>query len=517
MSRLELRSSEVAAINVGVNSIETIVQSIIIDLAYLATEDGLLNLINRENHELYTLPPADWPAFSQIKGIYDQIRWLDTNGQERARVDFNNGKPLGVPEHGLQGKGNRYYFTDTIKLSRGEFYLSPLDLNIEHGEIEQPVKPMLRIGTPVFDSKNNKQGIVLLNYLGGRMLQYFDQMMAGTHSQVWIINRDGYWLRGPSDDLEWGFMYQKPEASMGYHYPAAWDTISGTQKGQFEDAQGLWTFNTIYPLKNKLNPGRDSIIQPHLDAREYFWKVVLMLPDNEFQSLSSKAAINISVATTIILGVMFFVSWKLAHTWVRLKGANEEIHQINLRLEHTVLERTLELEEAKKKAEKSARTDELTGLNNLRSFDYFGNAIIEQSRRNEKTFTFIMLDIDFFKKINDTYGHHAGDLTLKAVSNCIIEGIRASDICARIGGEEFGILLPETTARFALIQAERLRQSFSDIVVPYDKSKITLTVSFGIAESCDDDTSIENVRMRADKALYLAKKQGRNRVVLLKS
>ena len=104
-------------------------------------------------------------AARQIK-LYDQIRFLNEQGMEIIRVNYNNGNPFIVPDNKLQNKADRYYFKDSFELDKGKIFVSPFDLNIEGGQIERPLKPMLRFGTPVFDKNGNKKGVLLLNYFG---------------------------------------------------------------------------------------------------------------------------------------------------------------------------------------------------------------------------------------------------------------------------------------------------------------------------------------------------------------
>jgi len=214
----KIHASETAAIQIGISSIKRRVQLISRDLAYLASQERVLKLITNDQQHLDGQILEDWLAFSNTKGIYDQIRLLDIDGQERIRANYNNGKPAGVSREKLQNKGKRYYFTDAIKLNRGEFFISPLDLNIEQGKIEQPRKPMIRIGTPVFDSNGIKRGIILLNFLGKKLLDDFDDVVNKGNSRAWLVNRDGYWLKGASPEFEWGFMFQRPELSMAHHH-----------------------------------------------------------------------------------------------------------------------------------------------------------------------------------------------------------------------------------------------------------------------------------------------------------
>ena len=122
-----------------------------------------------------------------------------------------------------------------------------------------------------------------------------------------------------------------------------------------------------------------------------------------------------------------------------------------------------------------------------------------------------MLDIDRFKRINDTWGHAAGDEAIKAVAKAIRRTVRATDISGRVGGEEFAVLLPESSAEQAAAQAERLRQAVAGLSLRQGADEIPLTCSLGVAER-DGESSLDRLMRRADLALYEAKVQGRNRV-----
>ncbi|MDP6874488.1 MAG: ATP-binding protein [Alphaproteobacteria bacterium] len=344
----KIRASEMTSVQVGVSSIGRVVQSITRDAAYLASQGRLLDELSDATVKADDYLAADWLTFSRTKGIYDQIRLLDANGQERERVNFNNGYPASVPKEKLQNKGKRYYFTDTIKLNRGEFFISPLDLNIEGGEIEIPIKPMIRIGTPVFDRKGQKRGAVLLNYLGDRMLAEFDRTVGANKSRAWLLNSQGYWLKGPSRDLEWGFMHQRPETSLAHRYPATWQRILATEQGQFEDEHGLWTYATAQPLieGQKTSSGTHEAFAPSrsdMESRDYYWKAVLLLPHETYGAAMWRTGVNILAATAIVLAVLLFGCWRLASAWTRQEKAEDEVRRVNQGLEAMVDARTEEL------------------------------------------------------------------------------------------------------------------------------------------------------------------------------
>ena len=163
-----------------------------------------------------------------------------------------------------------------------------------------------------------------------------------------------------------------------------------------------------------------------------------------------------------------------------------------------------------------ARTDPLTGVFNRRQFFESGLQEFSRARRYGNTMSLLMLDIDHFKAVNDTWGHPSGDRVLQALAEIMNSLVREQDCVGRLGGEEFAVILPETDLSGAIASAERLRAAVvqSAIACATDDGKVArVTVSIGIAVSTADDVSFEAVLARADKRLYAAKESGRNCVV----
>lgn len=161
---------------------------------------------------------------------------------------------------------------------------------------------------------------------------------------------------------------------------------------------------------------------------------------------------------------------------------------------------------------KLANTDPLTGLFNRR---VFLERLTQESDRISRlggSAVLLMLDLDFFKNINDNYGHAAGDEVLKQFANVMRHNSRSIDVPARLGGEEFAILLPSTGRKEALIMAERLRKEVGNIAITHPKGTVHITVSIGAALLSEHDTDSEVVLNRADSAMYTAKESGRNQV-----
>lgn len=143
------------------------------------------------------------------------------------------------------------------------------------------------------------------------------------------------------------------------------------------------------------------------------------------------------------------------------------------------------------------------------SIDAFTKAFLE------RLFS-LLLDIDFFKKVNDGYGHPAGDHVLKMIADCLVKLVRRCDIVARYGGEEFGVILPETGVTSAKVLGQRIRRGIEQLKIVYNEQQISVTTSCGVASSEKDmaESTRQSLINKADEALYTAKKEGRNRVVV---
>jgi len=180
-------------------------------------------------------------------------------------------------------------------------------------------------------------------------------------------------------------------------------------------------------------------------------------------------------------------------------------------LHGALAEKIRRLEAATETISRLARTDELTGLHNRRSFNESFTLALSSARRHGHPLSLIIVDLDNFKKVNDTFGHSIGDLVLKEFSNLLKELVRVEDIACRWGGEEFIILLPDTPREAAASLAERIRSTFEKQTC--SAAPLEVTASFGVVQLQKEDDENGLIR-RVDKALYAAKLEGRNRVVV---
>lgn len=162
-----------------------------------------------------------------------------------------------------------------------------------------------------------------------------------------------------------------------------------------------------------------------------------------------------------------------------------------------------------------SRTDSLTGTYSRRHFIERSEEVINLMRRYQRPISLMIADIDHFKAINDNYGHQAGDISLRAFAKVCSEEIRETDILGRLGGEEFGLILPETSINEAKVLAERICKTVNALDIHIDNQTIKLTVSIGLVELCSVDGELDELMRRADLAMYQAKSCGRNQVVSL--
>ncbi|MBD2692245.1 diguanylate cyclase [Anabaena catenula] len=166
-----------------------------------------------------------------------------------------------------------------------------------------------------------------------------------------------------------------------------------------------------------------------------------------------------------------------------------------------------------KKLETLANTDPLTGVWNRRYLLMIAEQEIKRSQRYYLSFAVLLIDIDYFKRINDTFGHSIGDEVIIFMTKTVLSYLRQVDSFGRFGGEEFVVLLPETNINAAIIVAERIRENINNQYIFVGEKKVSITVSIGIASYNSADKTIDTIIQRADKALYQAKNQGRNRVI----
>ena len=187
----------------------------------------------------------------------------------------------------------------------------------------------------------------------------------------------------------------------------------------------------------------------------------------------------------------------------------------DLRLsEQTLTHRLSDIQDLQAKLQEQATRDPLTGLYNRRFLDTIVDREIARCHRDNQYMVVMMIDVDHFKHVNDTYGHPGGDEVLKALSALLLEKARATDVPCRYGGEEFLLLLPGMTADIAMVRANQWRAGFAEKVTLFGEASIQATMSIGVAVYPAHGETLQALTRCADLALYRAKANGRNQVVM---
>jgi diguanylate cyclase (GGDEF)-like protein len=200
----------------------------------------------------------------------------------------------------------------------------------------------------------------------------------------------------------------------------------------------------------------------------------------------------------------------------QVQNRTDVLSKVNAMMHQEIQERQKSAQELQKYAnqlEYLARTDELTQAFNRRHFLQELEKEVDRSKRYKRPLSVLVLDLDYFKDVNDTYGHASGDAVLQTLSAACSSILRTEDVFARMGGEEFGILFPETGSEEAVQVAERIRKLVEHLKVTAENgATIRFTASLGVTSLQEDGQSLESLLQRADRALYAAKEAGRNRV-----
>lgn len=277
-------------------------------------------------------------------------------------------------------------------------------------------------------------------------------------------------------------------------------------------------FGAVVTATDQLVMPATAII-PFLIACMGIAATVIMRPRNSvIQYVTVLILLNISLTLhqkdpqtilSLIVNSFFVVTIALTMSIIRWRSTIVTLEQ-----QRYIEQQNLELEDKNKLLDYSAKHDFLTGLFNRREFIDYAEREIARNSRNANEACGIIIDMDDFKLINDSYGHPTGDLVLQAVATTIKSVLRMIDIPARFGGEEFAVLLPETSEYGGTVVAERIREAIQDLRIRIDSNVIQVTASVGVAALGGAFTSFYKL---ADQALYQAKAEGRNRVVAAQS
>jgi len=604
-----IKENEYLQLDLATKSIVRDLENILPDMEILANESYLQDFVRSDDAINRKKIEKALRTFSRSRRIYKQIRFIDSHGVEKIRIDFDGNKASVMPGRILQNKNDRYYFHASKNLDPGELYVSPLDLNIENNKVVTPYEPTIRFATPVFNQDKLMSGIIVLNYNATNMLEHFDEMLAGSYGHIALLNEEGYWLRSHKKHREWAFMFNK-DIRFDLVHPNEWLDIQTNDKGQIRTDKGLFTYVSIFPLNliggyNKTNSDTDFSAYHHIDPYSYVWKIISDVPDKTLKNILTKEIFGL-IGIVWLIGELIglIASWYLALSYLERKklrkindlhakiydsstdgiiitNINQKIIDINQAFQNicgynrdevignkpnmfssgrhdktfyqtlwttlntkgywegeicnrhkngsiytewiriTAIRNTLgkvtnyislvsDITQKKTTEEqllKHAHHDPLTGAHNRLSFDERLIHDLQLAKRNSSLLAILYLDLDKFKPINDTYGHHAGDVILQNVTDRILNNIRSTDTLARLGGDEFAIILTQLENRQDI---EKISQSLQGAIQAHniiDGKKIYVDVSIGYALYPDDGNTEKELIAKADKEMFKNKRE----------
>lgn len=418
---------------------------------------------------------------------------------------------------------------------------------LDHSPIHAPfVSPLPLIELNTYDEQlflTSTDGLML----NGQIIGYVKTTFYADFIVDLVRDRSGLGTTG-----EWLFAVRHDSGDALFAVPLKYDAQAAFKRRVPKNRTDVPITQALLGNEIIMSYAPDYIEQPVLASTRYIgqldWGLVVKINESEVNELVQETTKVIYLLEVLILilavvvgfSVSLYVSTPLekliAHTdevatgkLVQYSGGNslKEVKELtehfnymiaalkdmNDNLNQKVLERTDALHQANKQLEELSIRDPLTGLHNRRFLHDSLEKEISRAKRYKDDVTCVMLDIDHFKTVNDTWGHDVGDEVLVSVANYLIQSVRDSDIVARMGGEEFCLVLPSTKPESALAFIERLRVDISLIEFEANGECFSVTCSFGVAHLTEDLDTQNQLLKRADQALYKAKTQGRNRVV----
>lgn len=449
-------------------------QKVVCDLYYLKNiyKD---ELVAQEN---LTEISKNWLEFSKQRRNYDQIRFIDKKGDERIRVNKEKGLYHIVDTADLQNKKDRYYFTETKKLSNEMIFISPFDLNIENNKIESPHKPMVRFSLPLNNDENEFQGMIILNYLGANVIKDFKNLAKNSIGEVSLVNSDGYWLSSSQSENDFSFMFEDQEnSSFANKYPKEWENIQKNQQ-QFITDKGLITAESI-DLEDPLKRHHSMF------AKNSSWYAISIVDQKNLPGISLSGDPLLAIQRVILNNKLVFLMVSLISLLVGLLAyLNKKRYQeIKYFSEYDLLTNAF---------------NRRAGYRRLEKLTY-------KKGKRESKFSLCFMDVNGLKEVNDQLGHEYGNQLLATVSRLVRENIRQKDFIFRQGGDEFVIIFKDIKEKDAESIWKRILSEFEEV----NQSKrfpFTISVSHGIVEYNKQlDADLNTLIKKADSKMYLKK------------
>ncbi|MBF0370564.1 MAG: response regulator [Magnetococcales bacterium] len=301
-------------------------EEVIFDLDLLTRSDDLADFLRKVDEESKEFLTHQLQFLAQEKRVYDHVRFLNEEGMELIRINSDHsGKTTTVPISKLQSKSERDYFKGAINLSKGEFHISRFDLNVEHGQIQEPHMPMIRFSAPVFDGDGRKRGVIVLNYLGNTILDSIRDIFKDSDNQVYLIDQEGYFLLTPHAGEAWGFLF-KHEATFESRYPMMWSYLQQRPSGAFRTLNGHFIFDTLTVYM------RDDL-KKRIERNEQKWTTIIHI-DHNMWSMQNLRDHPIAAIILLCSGLMAFaIAWIVSLIMIARQRADQAKKEVMRELE----------------------------------------------------------------------------------------------------------------------------------------------------------------------------------------
>ncbi|HEY9081224.1 MAG TPA: EAL domain-containing protein [Magnetovibrio sp.] len=300
-ARTTIIDRETTKINEARINLREALNTAVSDLNFLVRDENLVGYVLAPNEEHRQRLERTFLSFSDAKKVFDQVRFIDTSGMERVRINLINHEAQAVPGAMLQDKRQRYYFKDGMDLPAGQIFISRLDLNLEGRMVETPYKPMIRFVAPV-DVGGKRYGLVVLNYLAENFLAHVRQTFASKLSEGFLTNAQGYWLIGPRQDLEWAFMFGRDDRLQDL-FPDVWGQVSDV-------SVKVVAGQDIFAIA-KLPAPTQAVITDNSDP---YWVLISRVPMSNWYMEQVVEHAPEAALMALVLIILGFGSWRLAAT-----------------------------------------------------------------------------------------------------------------------------------------------------------------------------------------------------------
>jgi signal transduction histidine kinase/CheY-like chemotaxis protein len=323
--RVKMEANETEIVRLTGQKIGAGFDPAVTDLLILSEDPPILDYLAHPREADRTAMELELLRWCRRKADYFEIRMLDDKGGEIARVNDNHGAPLIVPVDMLRDVSESTYFVRTLALDRQEVFVSPFELNVVEGRIEQPPHPTILFSTPVFDVEGYKRGVLVVSYEGQKILDKIKAETSGSAGEVVLLNADGYWLKGPNPQDEWGFMdEQKKDKTFAKSSPSAWGKISAAESGKFYDEGGFYAFGTLSPLAAADRYVYDKVmkdVSSQSRVSPYAWKIVSIVPNKVMQGKARSTLLQIGLLDLLGLLILTVFSGLQARARVHRQRA----------------------------------------------------------------------------------------------------------------------------------------------------------------------------------------------------